>query len=48
MAEKLAIAGSVNVLVFTNVAESIVHSGAKPKWKHRHYAGRAKRSDAPP
>ena len=28
-ADKLAIAGSINVVVFTNVAESIVHSGAK-------------------
>ena len=28
-ADKLAIAGSINVLVFTNVAESIVHSGAQ-------------------
>ncbi|MES2099191.1 MAG: hypothetical protein V4569_05175, partial [Pseudomonadota bacterium] len=28
-ADKLAIAGSINVLVFNNVAESIVHSGAK-------------------
>ncbi|MEY2518222.1 MAG: large repetitive protein, partial [bacterium] len=27
-ADKMAIAGSINVLVFTNVAESIVHSGA--------------------
>ena len=28
-ADKLAIAGSINVVVFTNVAESIVHSGAQ-------------------
>ena len=28
-ADKMAIAGSINVLVFTNVAESIVHSGAE-------------------
>ena len=27
-AKKMAIAGSINVVVFTNVAESIVHSGA--------------------
>src|SRR6185503_9084874 len=27
-ADKMAIAGSINVVVFTNVAESIVHSGA--------------------
>ncbi|MEO6651268.1 MAG: hypothetical protein ABIP17_01255, partial [Ilumatobacteraceae bacterium] len=28
-ADKLAIAGSINLLLFTNVAESIVHSGAQ-------------------